>query len=226
MLRVRGGLAAGALAGVVALTGACSGPAPTEAPSAPATSAPTTAGPSASASEPAASPSVDAGSPSADAPSTDSPSTDASSTDAPSEPEPSVEPSRPVETAPAKKLDEQTRTAGAVVSLESVRTTTVKARNPGDRSGRGVLVSLRLRNSTSSTLDASFVQVGLTDRAGTAAIGVDGPPTDRLPSSVRAGRTVQGTYAFVTDQGPTDVVTVSVYVTEGQPVVTFRGRPS
>jgi hypothetical protein len=68
--------------------------------------------------------------------------------------------------------------------------------------------------------------VGLTDQAGTAGTLVDGPPTDALDASVRAGRSVQGTYAFLVDDTAAGPVTVSVYVTEGQPVVTFRGRPS
>ena len=221
MQHVRGPVLAAVLAGVVALVGACSGPAPSDVPSVPAGSAPATPAPA----EPSAS----------DAAPTDAPSPGASSSDpAPSSPteqatgaapEPSVEPSRPVETAPPKELDQPTRTAGAVISLVSVRSTTVEARNPGDRSGPGLLVRVRLRNATSKTLDTNFVQVGVTDAAGSTAIPVDGPPSDRLASSVRAGRTDEGTYAFVTDERSTGVVTVSVAVTQGQPVVTFRGRP-
>ena len=208
---------AGVLAGAVVLAGGCSDPAPAETPGTPGgavttpgavTSAPPT---SSAATTPGATPGAESSS---------------ATTEPSAEGEPSVEPSRPLETAPPKKLDQPTRTAGAVVSLESVRATTVKASTPGERSGRGVLVRLRLRNSSSTTLDAAFVQVGVTDPTGTAAILVDGPPTERVTPSVRPGRTVEGTYAFVTDDRPTDVVTVSVYVTEGQPVVTFRGRPS
>jgi hypothetical protein len=219
---VRGPVLAGVLAGVVALTGACSGPDPSSAPSPPvasASAAPPSAEPSASDAGPSSSSSPSSGSV------TPEPGPSSQATSGAPEPEPSIEPDRPVETAPPKTLDQPTRTAGAVVSLVSVRSTTVEARNPGERSGPGVVVRLRLRNAGSSTLDTSFVQVGVTDETGTAAIFVDGPPSERVASSVRAGRTVEGRYAFVTDGRSTDVVTVSVYVTQDQPVVTFRGRP-
>ena len=108
----------------------------------------------------------------------------------------------------------------------SVRAATIEAKTPGDRGGPGVLVRLRLQNTTGRALDTSFTQVGVTDEAGAAATLVDGPPTEALDRSVRSGRTVQGTYAFVLDSAADGPVTVSVYVTSGQPVVTFRGRPS
>ena len=211
---------AAVLAGVVVLAGACSGPA--EAPDAPAPST------SAASTSPSPEPSGAASTPASAEPSptgTASAAPTEQATSAAPGPEPSVEPSRPVETAAPKKLDQPTRTAGAVVSLVSVRATTVKARNPGDRSGPGLLVRVRLKNTTPKTLDTGFVQVVVTDAAGTAAVGVDGPPSDRLASSVRAGRTAEGTYAFVTDERSPGVVTVAVSVTAGQPVVTFRGRP-
>lgn len=203
------------LAGAVVLLGACSDPAPTEVPSPPPAGAPATSAPASSS-----------------APATPSGSPSAAGSDTPPQPQPpaasdpDVEPSRPVQTAPPKKLDESTRTAGAVVSLVSVRTTTIKATGPGDRSGPGVLVRLKLVNSTGRTLDTSFTQVDVTDEAGTSATLVDGPPTDALAASVRSGRAVQGRYAFLMDDASSGPVTVSVYVTSGQPVVTFRGRPS
>lgn len=215
MPHVRRPALAGLLAGVVVLVGGCSGPSPAETPDPPASSAPAPV-PTASASEPTA---TEPGA---------SPSSDPS---APAEPsssgrEPDVEPSRPVETAPPKKLDEPARTAGAEVTVVSVQAATIKATDPGDRSGRGVLVRLKLANTTGRTLDTRFLQVGVTDPSGAPATQVDGPPTEPLDLSVRAGRNDQGTYAFVTDDRSSGPVTVSVYVTSGQPVVTFRGRPS
>ncbi|MBL7309473.1 hypothetical protein INQ13_24060, partial [Escherichia coli] len=80
--------------------------------------------------------------------------------------------------------------------------------------------------TTGKTLDTRFTQVGVTDQAGAPATLVDGSPTKALGASVRSGRSVEGTYAFVMDDAAAGPVTVSVYVTSGQPVVTFRGRPS
>lgn len=207
---------AGLLAGVVVLVGGCSDPTPAEVPAPPASSAPA---PAPSASDPAT---ADPGA----SPSTD-PAEPAAPTDpSPTESEPGVDPSRPVETAPPKKLDEPARTAGARVSVVSVRAATIRAKTPGDRAGPGVLVRLKLENTTGRTLDTSFTQVGVIGEAGAAATLVDGPPTEALDASVRSGRTVQGTYAFVLEGAADGPVTVSVYVTSGQPVVTFRGRPS
>jgi hypothetical protein len=205
---------AGLVTGGVVLLAGCSQPTPAPVP-APAVS---------SASAPSAAPSTSPSSTTA----TPTPAPTATSTrPAPSSgTDQSVEPSRPVTTAPPKKLDESTRTAGAVVSLASVRATTITATGPGDRSGPGVLVRLKLVNSTPRTLDTSFAQVGVTDGAGRSGTLIDGAPTKALDASVRAGRTTEGTYAFLMDDASTGAITVSVFVTSGQPVVTFRGRAS
>jgi hypothetical protein len=215
--RLRRPVLAALATGVVVLVAGCSDPAPTEVPGS-TVSAPPTSG----AVSPAPSPSTTAGATPA------GPSSPASQPPTQAQPttgsDPSVVPSRPVETAPPKRLDESTRTAGAVVSLVSVRATTIKATTPGDRSGPGVLVRLKLVNSTGKTLDTSFTQVDVTDAGGTSGTLVDGAPTKALAASVRAGRDVQGTYAFLMDDASAGEVTVSVFVTSGQPVVTFRGR--
>ena len=210
---VRPGRLAGLVVGAVVLLAGCSDPAPTEVPA----PAPTSAPASSVAPSPSATPSA--------APT-------AAPSSAPADPQPSassdgtVEPSRPVETAPPKKLDEPTSTAGARVSLVSVRSTDIKASGPGDSSGPGVLLRLKLVNSTGRRLDTSFVQVNVTNAAGDPGTLVSGSPTDPLASSLPAGGDGQGTYAFLLDDAASDPVTVSVYVTSGQPVVTFRGRAS
>ncbi|MGI3784514.1 MAG: hypothetical protein ACRYG2_27455 [Janthinobacterium lividum] len=107
-----------------------------------------------------------------------------------------------------------------------MRATTVKATTPGDRSGPGVLVRLRLVNSTGRTLDTSFTQVSLTGPGGTSGTLVDGAPTRRLTGSLRAGRQAEGTYAFLLGGTSSGNVTVAVFVTAGQAVVQFRGRAS
>ena len=66
----------------------------------------------------------------------------------------------------------------------------------------------------------------MTDSAGTSATLVDGAPTAALDASIRAGADAQGTYAFLMDDPAAGPVTVAVFVTSGQPVVTFRGRAS
>ena len=220
MPHVRRPALAGLLVGVVVLVGGCSGPDPSEVPSPLVGSPPATAAPSSG--PPTADPSV----PDRTGPTASTGPTTPADPQPSAEREPDVEPSRNVETAPPKKLDQSTRTAGAVVSLVSVRATSIKATTPGDRSGPGVLVRLELANATGRTLDTSFTQVGLTDRGGTSGTLVDGPPTEALDPSVRPGRSARGTYAFLLDDASSGPVTISVYVTSGQPVVTFRGRPS
>jgi len=212
--RVRRPVLAGLLAGTVVLLAACSDPAPV-APPAPAPS---------SAAAPSAAPSTPG-------PATSTPATTAApTTAAPPPPQPSgdgtVEPNKPVQTAPPKKLDQPARTAGAQVSLVSVKATAIKATKPGDRSGPGVLVRLKLVNSTKRTLDTSFTQVSLTGTGGQAGTLVDGPPSKPLGSSLRVGRSAEAAYAFLLDGAGSAPVTVSVYVTSGQPVVTFRGQAS
>jgi hypothetical protein len=205
----------GVLAGVVLIAAGCSDPAPTEvpAPAPSATTAPTPSSTGASSAVPSATPTAPASSSSA-APAPPQPSSDGT-----------VE-SRPVETASPKKLDEPTKTAGATVSLESVRATTIKASGPADSSGPGVLIRLKMANTTGKALDTSFVQVNVTNAAGAPGTVVLGSPTRAITGSLKAGRSAEGTYAFVLADAGSAPVTVSVYVTSGQPVVTFRGRAS
>jgi hypothetical protein len=209
----------GVLAGVALAAAGCSDPAPPgDVPPPAATSAPAPA-PSASTSS-SATTAAPSASPTAAAP---------SSSTAPAPPQPSSDgtvESRPVETAAPKKLDEPTKTAGATVSLVSVRATTVKATGPADSSGPGVLVRLKMTNTTGKTLDTSFVQVNVSNAAGDPGTLVIGRPTDAITGSLRAGRSAEGTYAFVLDDAGSGTLTVAVYVTSGQPVVTFRGRAS
>lgn len=206
------------LAGVLTVAGVllagCSDPAPTEVPSPPPTAAPLPT-PSASATPSTSASPTPTAAPRTSAAPAPSPSSDGT-----------IEPSRPVETAAPKKLDEPTKTAGAQVSLVSVRATSIKATTPGDSSGPGVLIRLKMVNQTAKTLDTSFVQVNVNNDAGDPGTLVVGSPTDAIGGSLRAGSSVQATYAFLLDDATSAPVTVSVYVTSGQPVVTFRGRAS
>ena len=214
--RTRLGQAFGGLALSVLLLAGCSDDAPAPSPAAPAPSASTT-----SSAEPSASPTSASAEPTA---STEPSSAPSSSPTAGGDG--SVEPSRPVQTAAPKKLDEPARTAGAKVSLLSVRSTTIKASTPGDSSGPGVLVRLEIDNTTAKALDTSFVQVNVTNASGAPGTAVVGSPTKAIAGSVRSGATAQATYAFLLDGATSGDVTVLVYVTSGQPVAQFRGRVS
>ncbi|GAB2590275.1 hypothetical protein [Microlunatus antarcticus] len=206
---------AGLVAGSAVLLVGCSDPAPRPALPAPSASAP-------SASAPAATPTAASSSAApTSAPSSATPAPAPTATG-----DGTVEPNRPVETAPPKRLDESTKTAGAEVSLVSVRSTDIKASGPSDSSGPGVLLRLEVVNTTGKRLDTSFVQVNVTNDAGDPGTLVSGSPTDPLTGSLKAGAKAQATYAFLLGDAGSAPVTVSVYVTSGQPVVTFRGRAS
>ena len=217
MLRVRPSATSGrlavVLAGAAVLVAGCSSPTPTDVPSPATTVAPApSALPSTS---PSASPST--------AP-TSAPTTAAAQPSAGSDG--SVAPKRPVETAAPKKIDEPSKTGVAEVSLASVRSTSIKAASPLDPSGPGVLLRLKLRNTTGKTLDTGFVQVAVTNAAGASGTMLNGRPTRPLAASMKAGASAEGTYAFVLADATSGQVTVQVYVTAGQPVVQFRGRAS
>lgn len=213
MHRVRRPVLAGVLAGAVVLVAGCSDPAPTEAPAS-ATSAASSAAapstPSAGSAAPTPGPGT-GGTPSAVAP----------------EPEGSVVPSRPVETAAPRRLDEPTTTtAGTKVSLVSVKAETIEGNGTGDATGPGVLVRLEVANPTGREVDTSYVQVNVANAAGDPGSLFVGPPSDPLAPSVAAGRSARGTYAFRLADATAGPVTVLVTVRSGQPVLQFRGRVS
>lgn len=211
MHRVRRPVLAGVLAGAVVLVTACSDPVPAEVPAPAATSAAAPSAPPATSAAPTAGPTTEAATPSAVAP----------------KPQGSEVPSRPVETAAPRRLDEPTTTSGgARVSLVSVKAETIEGNGTGDASGPGVLVRLEVANPTGRKVDTSYVQVNVTNAAGDPGSLFAGPPSDPVAESVAAGRSARGTYAFRLADATAGPVTVLVTVRSGQPVLQFRGQVS
>ncbi len=133
---------------------------------------------------------------------------------------------RPVETQPAKKLDQSVSSAGLTVRLTSVKAVGTKARLPGEVSGPGVAVTVRVDNRSTKAVALGGAVVGLVDAADLPGTVMSGPPSKRLPSRVEAGRSAQGVYVFAVAADHRKSVTVTVSTVAEQPVLQFRGRPS
>lgn len=117
--------------------------------------------------------------------------------------------------------------AGVRVVIDKVENAQVTARGPGEVSGAGVVVRLRVTNDSQTALPLTSATVTVTEAGGLPAIGMSGPPAEPLPGQVGAGQEVRGVYVFRLPKGSREPLVVRVSLGQtGVPVVVFTGSPS
>lgn len=117
--------------------------------------------------------------------------------------------------------------AGVRVVIDKVESAQVTARGPGEVSGPGVVVRLRVTNESQTALPLTSATVTVTDAGGLPAIGMSGPPAEPLPGEVGAGQEVRGVYVFRLPKASREPLVVRVSLGQtGVPVVVFTGSPS
>jgi hypothetical protein len=115
---------------------------------------------------------------------------------------------------------------GVVAVLEQVRSVQTQARSPGEISGPGLLLSVRLTNDTGEPVSLDTVTVNLTDAAGVPGLPIGGPPAMPFEGRLAPGASAVGTYVFTIAEGARSPVMVEVFYSTQAPVVVFEGDPA
>lgn len=113
--------------------------------------------------------------------------------------------------------------AGVRVAITKVESITAEAQGPGEVAGPAVAVGVQIINDTAEPLDASVVQVNLTDSAGLPGAGMSGPPAQWFQGTLAAGQRAEGVYVFTVPEANRRPVRVEVLLTATLPVAVFTG---
>jgi hypothetical protein len=141
----------------------------------------------------------------------------------PSEESPDLDP--PFDVLDPVELDEEASfTDGVEASLVAIEATSVGAKGPGEIAGKGVLVTVRIKNTTEEPISLDEVVVDLYDEDGAPAVLNYGDSrTDEFSSTLKPGKSRKATYvARLAEESST--VTVTVAYKPGAPAVSFTGR--
>lgn len=137
-------------------------------------------------------------------------------------------PPREQPTSEPVPLDETAKVRkGVTVKLISEKPINIDAEGPGESSGPGVLLTMRIQNDSTSTVDLKNVIVDMTYGAdATPADPALIPGVEPLVGELAPGEQATGDYAFRIPKSQRDDVTISVFVTVDDPVVVFTGALS
>jgi hypothetical protein len=136
-------------------------------------------------------------------------------------------PSRSVTTDPAVPITAPatfgSRISARILSAESI---TAQAHGPGEISGPGVALTIRISNESSHAVDLGSVTVNVTGSNGSPGLQLLGPPATPFAGSLAAGRTAQAVYVFTIPVPQRSPMTVSISYSAAAPVLVFRGNPT
>lgn len=110
-----------------------------------------------------------------------------------------------------------------ILSVEPIN---AKAHGPGEISGPGVALSIRITNGSARAIDLGTVTVNVTASNGSPGLQLLGPPASAFNGSLTAGQSATAVYVFTVPVQFRKPVTVSVSYTAAAPVVLFRGTPT
>jgi hypothetical protein len=128
----------------------------------------------------------------------------------------------PHKTAPAVPIRATGAPArGVTATLSSIRAVTTKATGPNDVVGKGLEVVVRIVNDRDQPVDLTQTVVNVS--YGDAPALPNDAGTQIFPTSVGAGRSVEGTFVFRAPEDARSRVTVEVDLGVRYTVVLFRG---
>ena len=113
---------------------------------------------------------------------------------------------------------------GITAELSSVTAIQASATGPGNVDGPALAVTVRITNHSDAPVGLADVEVALTYTAEEwSASPVDDDAAAPLTGMLAGGRSVQGTYVFSVPVDQRDVVTVTVGLAAGAPLLVFTG---
>ncbi|HEY5822679.1 MAG TPA: hypothetical protein VIT20_11925 [Propionibacteriaceae bacterium] len=139
----------------------------------------------------------------------------------------STVPTTPEKSRKPVDLDESSDAGGGVTArLGEIRSVTAKASGPGEVSGPGLAVTVRVSNGSKASVGLDQVVVTVTGADGSPGNAMSGKPAKPLSGQVAAGKSASGVYVFTLDQGQRDPITVNLTLGGGEVVLVFTGKAS
>jgi hypothetical protein len=136
-------------------------------------------------------------------------------------------PSRSVTTDPAVPITASATFGGRVTArILSTESITAQAHGPGEISGPGVALTIRISNESNDAVDLGSVTVNVTGSVGGPGLQLLGPPATSFSGSLAAGRAAQAVYVFTIPVPQRSPMTVSISYSAAAPVLVFRGNPT
>lgn len=130
----------------------------------------------------------------------------------------------PTETA---KIDEPVGfETGISVELASVKAASVTAETPGEVSGPAVVVSIRVTNDSTDSVNLDSAVVTLSADKGGYGVGTTAGSPKPLSGNLKPGASADGKYVFMLDPAKGRSVSISVNYGAGEPVAVFTGKTS
>lgn len=113
---------------------------------------------------------------------------------------------------------------GITVELASISSIEASATGPGNIAGPALAVTVRVVNDSGAPVQLAGLEVALTYTAEEqSASPVDDDAASPLPGSLAGGASAEGTYVFSVPAGQREVVTVTVGLAAGAPLLVFTG---
>jgi hypothetical protein len=121
----------------------------------------------------------------------------------------------PQKTAKPVDLDKAQKSGGVTVSLKSIKSSTVKAHGPGEISGPSLIVTVAIKNGSTSRVSVDSAIVTLIDSKGNVGTPMTESPARPFTGSVAAKGSATGVYVFQVGKKVRNPIHVSVtYSTE------------
>jgi hypothetical protein len=111
---------------------------------------------------------------------------------------------------------------GIDVTIPGVRDTKVSASGPGEIAGPAAVVTVRVRNATSTPYNLSSIAVVASYGKGTPASPTDSGGAKALVGSLAAGRTAEGAYVFMVPAAQASTLRVEVSSGTSAKIVVFQ----
>ncbi|MET3805224.1 hypothetical protein ABIB25_002225 [Nakamurella sp. UYEF19] len=105
-------------------------------------------------------------------------------------------------------------------------TVNVTASGPGETSGPGVTITLRVTNSGPRAASLTNVGVEVTGKSGVPGVQVAQADVVPFVGTVAPGKTAEGSYLFRLDSAEQKPLTIAVNSFASSPTVIFVGEPS
>lgn len=112
---------------------------------------------------------------------------------------------------------------GVAVQVTDIRAVTTEARFPGEISGPGIAVTIRVVNSSSGAIDLDNAIVDVRGSDGARGIAVSGSPAAPMSGSLPPGQQTSGVYVFTIPQDQRRPISIRFSYAAETPIVLFVG---